>query len=171
MEETLYSTRLEELFWGGLLLAITMAIHAVGMLFTVRWTDALKRRFPAPPGILIALGLVIFASWMILLVHVLEVAVWARFFVLVKAMPNTSTSYYYSLLQYTTVGSNYNLPLRWRLLEGMVAIAGLMTFAWSTGVLFTLGQDFQDQQLQAMARRRERRHRAQPTKPGKPGTS
>ena len=35
------------------------------------------------------------------------------------------------------------LPANWRLLEGMIAISGLMTFAWSTGVLFALAQEYQ----------------------------
>jgi hypothetical protein len=49
--------------------------------------------------------------------------------------------------QYTTVGSSLNLPKDWRLLEFMIASAGLLGFAWSTGVLMTLAQEFQDQQL------------------------
>jgi len=60
-----------------------------------------------------------------------------------RALPNMSMAYYLSLLDYTTLGCEYDLPVRWRLLEGMIAISGLMTFAWSTGVLFTLAQEFQ----------------------------
>jgi hypothetical protein len=32
----------------------------------------------------------------------------------------------------------------------------LLTFAWSTGVLLTLAQDFQDQQMQRLRAKRER---------------
>ena len=53
-----------------------------------------------------------------------------------------SSAYYLSLLDYTTLGCEYDLPVNWRLLEGMIAISGLMTFAWSTGVLFALAQEF-----------------------------
>jgi hypothetical protein len=60
-------------------------------------------------------------------------------------------------MDYTTLGCKYNLVLRWRLLEGMIAMAGLLTFAWSTGVLFTLAHDFQNQQLQLLKERRGRR--------------
>ena len=82
-------------------------------------------------------AVLIVASWMIVVVHLVELLVWAAFFVWQDAMPSASTSYYFALMQYTTVGSSFNLPLRWRLLDGMLPIAGLMTFAWSTGVLFT----------------------------------
>jgi len=164
--EELYSTRVEELFWGGLLLAITMAFHGMGMLFTVQWTNRLKSYFPAPPHLSVGLGVLITASWLILLVHIIEVAVWSNFFVWTKGMPNRSVSFYFALLQYTTVGSQLNLPLRWRLLEGMLAIAGLMTFAWSTSVLYTLAQDFQEEQLARHdARARKGPAPSAPTKP------
>lgn len=167
--QELYTTRLEELFWGGLLLAITMAIHGLGMLFTVQWTNRLKAHFPRPPSLAIGIGLLIVASWSILLVHIVEVAVWSNFFVLTKGMPNRSVAFYFALLQYTTVGSSMNLPLRWRLLEGMLAIAGLMTFAWSTSVLYTLAQEFQEEQL---ARHRARaRKEPTPSAPTDPKAS
>jgi len=35
----------------------------------------------------------------------------------------------------------------------MIATAGLLTFAWSTGILITLAQEFQDQRLQQLQQR------------------
>ena len=43
-----------------------------------------------------------------------------------------------SLTDHTTLGREYDLPLRWRL---------LVTFAWSTSVLFALAQQFQAREL------------------------
>ena len=43
---------------------------------------------------------------MILLVHLIEVQVWAEFFTWQHAMPNRSVAYYFSLNEYTTLGSN-----------------------------------------------------------------
>jgi len=82
---------------------------------------------------------------------------WAAFFQWKHCFPNFSTANYFAFLEYTTVGSAFNLPLKWRLLEGMIATAGLLGFAWSTGVLLTLAQGFQDQQMQLIKQRRERR--------------
>jgi hypothetical protein len=92
-----------------------------------------------------------------MLVHLTEVMVWAAFFLWKGAFPNQSVAYYFSLNEYTTVGSNFSLPLHWRLLEGMIATAGLLTFAWSTGVLLTLAQEFQDQRMQLFKQRHEKR--------------
>jgi hypothetical protein len=47
-------------------------------------------------------------------------------------------------MQYTTVSSGIQLPERLRLLGGMIAMSGLLTFAWSTSVLLILARDFQD---------------------------
>ena len=79
---------------------------------------------------------------------------WAAFFYLHDALPTPDSAYYFSLLQYTTVGSDLSLPNRWRLLGGMIAMGGLLTFAWSTTVLLTLAQRFQAEELKRLADRR-----------------
>ena len=139
---SLYVIRLEEIAWGSLLVAVTLAIHGVGMLVTLRVTDAIKNRFKESMSIFFSLGIVILASWMIILTSAVEIWVWGEFFVLMGALPNGSTAFYYALVNYTTLDSGY-LPLRWHLLEGLLAMAGLLTLAWSTGILYTLIEDFQ----------------------------
>ncbi len=151
--EPLYVTSLEEICWGGLLVGLTMAMHGFGMLLVLRVNHTIKQWIGTNKGLVAGLFPVILASWMIMLVHLTEVAVWAGFFLWQGAFPNRSLAYYFSLNEYTTVGSNFNLPLHWRLLEGMIATAGLLTFAWSTGILITLAQEFQDQRIQLFKQR------------------
>ena len=141
----LYVIRLEELAWGFLLLAVTLAIHGVGMLITLRVADAIKDRFKESMSISLSLGIVILASWIIILTSCVEIWVWSEFFVLQGALPNRSVAIYYALVNYTTLDSGY-LPQRWHLLEGLLAMAGLLTLAWSTGILYTLVDDFQRKQ-------------------------
>lgn len=152
-----YVASLEEVLWGISLVAITMAIHGCGMLATLFACQVVKHRTQDPVSFLRGGAVLILASWMIVLVHLVELLIWAAFFLWQDAMPNASASYYFALMQYTTVGSGLNLPPHWRLLEGMLPIAGLMTFAWSTGVLFTLAQEFQSAQLSSIHRRRAER--------------
>lgn len=147
-----YVTSLEEVLWAIALIAVTMVIHGAGMIATLFACHALKKE--GSGSFLRGGAVLVLASWMIVLVHLVELLVWAAFFLWQGAMPNASTAYYFSLMQYTTVGSSLNLPLRWRLLDGMLAIAGLMTFAWSTGVLFTLAQEVQSAQLSLIHKRR-----------------
>ena len=140
---------MKEVFWGGMLIAITMAIHGFGMLLVLRLNNALQNRISTKKALLPGLIPIIFASCLIMFVHLTEVLVWSAFFIWKGAFTNPSLAYYFSLNEYTTVGSKYNLPPHWRLLEGMIATAGLLTFAWSTGVLITLAHEFQDQRMES----------------------
>ena len=155
--EPLYVTSLNEIFWAGILMAITMTMHGFGMLAVLRVDFAVKEWLGKKETLIIEIIPLIIASWMILFVHLIEVAVWAAFFLWQGAFLNGSISYYFSLNEYTTVGSDYNLPVHWRLLEGMIAITGLLTFAWSTGILLTMAQEFQDHRTQLFKQRHQKK--------------
>jgi len=151
---SLYVMSVEEVAWGSSLVAITMVMHAVSMLLILRVTRELANRIESERSHILPVAPVLTAAWMITLTHLAEVGVWAGFFSWKGLLPNGSISYSFALLSYTTLGSEYYLPLHWRLLEGMLAMAGLMTFAWSTGVLLTLVQVFQDWHLKRWSRER-----------------
>ena len=140
--EPVYVISLEEIFWGALLVGITMAMHGAGMLMVLRLNNNLKVRLEKNRGLISGLLPLIVASCAIMLVHLSEVLVWAAFFTWKGAFPNGSTAFYFALNEYTTVGSKFYLPLNWRLLEGILASAGLLTFALSTGVLFGMAKTF-----------------------------
>lgn len=141
---TTYVTSLEEVLWGALLVALTMATHGLGVVATLRASGTLKRKQAGRSALHSGIRLLIAATWMLVIVHLVEVLIWAVFFSLADAFPNTSTAFYYTLMQYTTVSSGIELPDRLRLLGGMIAMSGLLTFAWSTSVLLILARDFQD---------------------------
>jgi hypothetical protein len=77
--ESLYVISLEEILWGGTLVAITMAIHGSGMLLVLRVSHAVKYWFEAKKGLLAGLLPIIMASCIIVLVHLTEVLAWAAF--------------------------------------------------------------------------------------------
>jgi hypothetical protein len=146
----------EEIAWGITLVAITMGIHAIGMVITLAYNAFLERKSSKKHTFLYGLVKITSISWVIVLVHLIEVLFWAIFLILQNAFTNPSDAIYYSLMQYTTVGSNFELSHRWRLLGGMLSIAGLMTFAWSTGVMFSMASEFQDNQLMLLKSLREK---------------
>lgn len=151
-----YVISLEEAAWSALLVAITMVIHGIGMFSILRFTDAVKERFAPLESFAGGLALVVVASLMIISTNVIEVIFWALFFAMQGAQPNHSVAFYNALVNYTTLGAGY-LPMRWHLLEATLGMVGLLTVAWSTGILYMLAQDFQDSQ-----RRRHGRVRGQP---------
>lgn len=151
---TTYVTSVDELYWGVILVAVSLTMHAIGMIGTLRASEWFGRRF-GDGSFAIGMGRLILASWLITLSHLLEVMMWAAFFQWKHCFVNYSTAAYFALNEYTTVASALDLPDNWRLLEGMIATAGLLGFAWSTGILMTLAQQFQDQRMQQLARRRD----------------
>jgi hypothetical protein len=154
----IYEIKLHEVLWGGLLVAFTMAIHGTGMFAILQVTERLKERFAPMESFFGGLGVVILASVMILIVNTLEVMTWTIFFFLKGVQVNHSTAFYNAMLNYTTLSAGY-LPSHWRLLEPLLGMAGLLTVAWSTGILYMLAEDFQETQLRKRKRQREEQGR------------
>jgi hypothetical protein len=152
----LFVIKLDEVMWGSLLVAITMAIHGTGMFSILRLVDAIKDRFEPLESFVGGLGLIVLASLLIIVTNIIELMVWTAFFFLQGAQTNHHRAFYNAMLNYTTLQAGY-LPNRWHLLEPLLGMAGLLTVAWSTGILYMLAQDFQDSQL----RRRKRKHEDQ----------
>jgi len=158
-----YVIRVEEVLWGIALMTITMTMHGCGMVLTLSATARVSRalrpsrhRVPFIAGV----SVLVLATWLIVLVQLAEVGVWAAFLCWKNAMPSGGTAFYFALVNYSTVGSKLDLPIEWRLLGGLIAIAGLLSFAWSTGVLMLLARRFQNEQLAALDRRwKERREK------------
>ena len=139
-----------------ILVAVTMAIHGCGMLLTIHTCTRFRNWTRKFGVLLVGLGPLILASWMIFACHILEVAFWTLFVWWIRAIPDLSNAFYFAILEYTTVGSSFTLPFHWRGLEGALAMTGLLTFAWSTGVLMSLVEQFQRHQF-ALLRSRHRR--------------
>jgi len=150
-----YVIRLDEVVWGSLLLGITLFIHGLGLYQTMRLSSALLARTEHTrfQGY-VSMGILIVAAWIIVVTSLVEVVIWAGFFVWKDAQPNVFTAIYNAILNYTTLQAGY-LPIRWRLLEGLLGMAGLMTAAWSTGIWFNVAQPV----LQGSLARERERHR------------
>ena len=138
-----------EMLWGIVLIAVTMAIHALGMPATRLCAGRLWRLWPPGRGAYSGVPILILASWIIVAVHLLEVVVWSAFLLWRETETHAADVFYFTLCQYVTVGSDVTLPDRWRLFGGMISMAGLLTFAWSTAVLLTLEQRFEDAKIGA----------------------
>jgi hypothetical protein len=124
------------------------------MFVILRVVESLKERIAPMESFFGGLGLVIMASLMIVVVDILEIMLWTVFYFLTGAQTNHNVGFYNAMLNYTTLQAGF-LPLHWHLLEPLLGMAGLLTIAWSTGILYMLAQDFQDNQLRKRRRLRE----------------
>ncbi len=145
-----YVITLREIYWGVSLVALTMAIHGFGVLAMLRISGPLAERAEGRRSVVWDVVVLVLSVWILTLVHLFEVSVWAAFFSWKHAFVNYSTSYYFALNEFTTLGSDFHLPVDLRLLEGCIATAGLLTFAWSTGAMMPMLQGFQQRLLKRL---------------------
>lgn len=139
------------------LIGLSVVIHGVGTLFViVRLASALARRKGArgriASGILTARVVT-----SLLLLHLVEAAVWAGLYWLTGSLPDAETALYFSLTSYTTLGyGDVVLPAEWRLLGPIEAATGILMFGWSTGVMVAAITRIYGEQLRSLAEPQER---------------
>ena len=118
------------------LMAACIAIHGGGVTAALRWfrrRPDVERTFWGWTWVLTCL-----AGWTVLL-HLLEIGVWAAFYLSVGAMADLTSSLYFSCVTYTTTGyGDVVLPEAWRLLGGIEALTGILMCGWSTGFFFAV---------------------------------
>jgi voltage-gated potassium channel Kch len=120
--------------WG--LMAGCVVIHASGVTSAVRW---LRRQAPTSQQFWPWTRLFIrLAAWMVLL-HLIEITVWALFYVWKHAMPELQSALYFSAVTYTTTGyGDLVLPKEWQLVGAVEALTGILMCGWSTGFFFAV---------------------------------
>ena len=127
-----------------LLSTLTVLIHSLGSYGIFLWVTKYLSRHPQPSLIEGWWILVRFVLGLLLL-HAIEVAVWAQFYVFMHCFTDASTAYYYSLSSYTTVGyGDVVLSRPWRFLGAWEAMLGVLMFGWSTAALAALIHHFHD---------------------------
>jgi hypothetical protein len=117
-------------------MALCVVIHATG----VTWALRRLRQIPAPaqqfwPNTLL---FVLVAVWIVLL-HLVEITLWALVYWWGGAMPDLPSAWYFSAVTYTTTGyGDLVLPEAWRLDGGVEALTGILMCGWSTGFFFAI---------------------------------
>jgi hypothetical protein len=119
------------------LMAFCVGIHSVGLTYLLHWLrkqpSAGKQRIRTAIWILIRV-----AGWTILL-HLIEISVWALHYCLAGAMPDLTAAAYFSVVTYTTTGyGDLVLPQDWRLVGGVESLTGILMCGLSTGLFFAV---------------------------------
>ena len=75
----------------------------------------------------------------VMLVHTLQVWIWASIFMALGAFTQLEPALYFSLVSFSTVGfGDITLNHDWRLLSGLTAANGFLSFGWSTAYMVEL---------------------------------
>jgi hypothetical protein len=128
-----------EILIAGGLVVVTVAVHAGGfsaLLRALMWSQVLaKSGFRPATQLLISV-----ACWLIL-VHLVEISVWALFYFWQGCLPDAEAAFYFSGVTYTTVGyGDLVLPKPWRMLAPLEALTGMLMLGLSTGLFFAVVQ-------------------------------
>jgi Ion channel len=126
------------LLQGGMLLVLTVAIHAVVL-------SAMLNRLNKRYGGNVSLSFSAY-SWLLarvaavtVLAHLLEIALWAGYYFWKEALPSPEASFYFSSVTYATIGyGDIVLPETWRLLAAMEGLTGILMCGWSGAFFFVV---------------------------------
>ena len=128
---------LSKLFIAWCLMALCVTIHAIGLTAAFSWMKGrsvtIQGRFWSATWMLICI-----AGWAVLM-HLLQIAVWAFFYAWKHGMPDLTSAFYFSAVTYTTTGyGDLVLPKQWRLVGGVEALTGILMCGLSTGLFFAV---------------------------------
>ncbi len=132
--------------WGLSLIALTIAIHATGVVmmsfvgfrFKVRLeTRKLGLRHVIP----IVIGVVGTVGLLLAVLHGIEAAIWAAAYVWLGALDTPKDAILYSLDSMTTRGaSGLTLERHWQMMGALEAAGGMLLFGISTAYIFAVMQ-------------------------------
>jgi hypothetical protein len=122
---------------GTCLIAITTVMHAGGS--TAIYQFALRSGVRPSSKFWPVTWLVVRVAWMLIVLHLLEIAVWALFYHYQGCMPDWESAFYFSGVTYSTLGyGDVVLPQEWRLLGPVEGLTGILMCGLSTGFFFAI---------------------------------
>ena len=120
------------------LLAACVIVQSLGTLVMIQWVARARQVFESPyfvPRVGLLLSLFMF----IVLLHLIQIALWAVVFWRAGELPTLETAVYFSITTYTTVGfGDVVLGPVWRVLAGIEGLTGLILVGWSTAFVFAI---------------------------------
>ena len=130
---------LNEALVAFVIVAICVAIHTSVLLIFAEWilrhlaVTQVNRRMRHHAILLILVFFVI------IVLHLIETALWASFYYWQSLFADFETSLYFSLTSYTTIGfGDVVLPQKWRLLGAIEGISGVLLCGLSTAFIFAV---------------------------------
>jgi hypothetical protein len=136
-DENINDAMIAKLLIASCLVATTVMIHAAGLGMVLSRVvhpgvrpDA---RFWSITWLLIRI------AWLLIVLHLFEIAVWALFFWWQKCLPDAESSLYFSGVTYATLGyGDLLLPKEWRLFGPIEALTGTLMCGLSIAFFFAV---------------------------------
>ncbi len=122
---------------GAFILVCLAVFHGVGLhRILLQHKRAERRLRSGRPHVLAAAFLFGWSVFLMLLLHLAEIFLWAFALRHLGLIPRVQNAIYFCANAYTTLGmGNLDLGEHWRTISPIIAISGLFTFAWTTSSL------------------------------------
>ena len=120
-----------------LLTALCVVVHAIGMTALLRWVNNIAGRIGA--RFWFSTWMLVRTAGLIILLHLIEIAIWAFFYAWDHGMPDLHSAFYFSAVTYTTTGyGDLVLPYEWHWVGGIEALTGILMCGWSAAFFFAV---------------------------------
>ena len=129
---------------GSALIAITVAIHALGTAVLVKYLANTFLDRTGHWGSKRVLTALMLAALALVFLHALEIIVWAGAYKAIVPsgeLADFEAATYFSFVTFTTLGyGDITLTEGYRLLSGIQALNGILLVGWSTALMFAVVQ-------------------------------
>jgi hypothetical protein len=126
-----------KLLMASCLVATTVIIHAAGLGIVL--SHVLHSAMRPDTRFWSITWLLVRIAWFLILIHLLEIAVWALFFRWQNCLPNAESSFYFSGVTYATIGyGDLLLPQEWRLFGPLEGLTGILMCGLSAAFFFVI---------------------------------
>jgi hypothetical protein len=126
---------------GSIVVLCTIFIHSVTLGATVRFFRRQMRLGRVGPMVSMNLGIFVMAMSFAFVAHLIEIALWAVFFVICGEFRSLALAFYHSAVNYTTLGyGDLIMSPSWKLLGPLEAADGALMFGVSTAMIFAVAQ-------------------------------
>ena len=123
---------------------VTILIHGLGTAWSVQYLANKRTAFENRTGLHYALNILSLTAVFLMLLHFVEIIVWAVVFMVIPDINQLTTleeSIYFSMVTYATLGyGDITLGPHWRIMSGFCAMDGILLFGWSTAMFFSAVQ-------------------------------
>jgi hypothetical protein len=132
--------------WSLVLFAITIAIHAGGVVLIARGLVSWRKHHPSTADGFLdtvpqAICIIVACALILSVLHAFESTIWAVVYVHLGAFPSISDAMLYSVDSMTTRGSTgLSMEQQWRMMGATEAGNGMLLFGISTAFLFAVMQ-------------------------------
>ena len=117
----------------------TLMIHGLAVLTNVNFVRYERRRGRVGIGFRIDFAIVVVAMSLVFVAHLIEIALWAGLFLICGEFQEFGIAYYFSAVNYTTLGyGDLIMSPSWKLLGPLESADGALMFGVSTAMIFTV---------------------------------